>query len=69
MFLKNDEVLIGDGVLDYDAYLRRLAALPPDTPCFCEHQKDETQYAENFRRLHARAAGVGVRFVTRKENP
>jgi hypothetical protein len=37
MFLKWDEVRIGEGVMDYDTYLRRVATLPADTPCFCEH--------------------------------
>ena len=32
MFLKWDEVRIGDGIMDYPAYLKRLAQLPPDTP-------------------------------------
>jgi sugar phosphate isomerase/epimerase len=65
MFLKWDEVHIGDGVMDYDAYLRRLAQLPPDTPCYCEHLPTEGDYALNFSRLHHLAVKSGVRFVPR----
>ena len=48
MFLKWDEVYIGDGVMDYEIYLKRLAELPPDTPCHCEHLSEERDYALNF---------------------
>ena len=69
MFLKWDEVLIGDGVLDYDAYLGRIAQdLPDDVPCYCEHLPDEATYIENVRRLHRRAADVGLHFKTRGES-
>ena len=67
MFLKLDEVYIGDGVMDYDTYLKRLAELPPDTPCFCEHLMVEGDYALNFARLHRIAEKVGVRFIRRSE--
>jgi sugar phosphate isomerase/epimerase len=66
MFLKWDEVLIGDGVLDYATYLRRIAQdLPEDIPCFCEHLPDEASYIENFRRLHERAKVAGLQFKRR----
>ncbi len=66
MFLKWDEVLIGDGVLDYATYLRRIAQdLPEDIPCFCEHLPDEAAYIENFRRLHQCAQDVGLQFKRR----
>lgn len=68
MFLKWDEVNIGDGVMDYETYLRRLAELPPDTPCFCEHLAGERDYALNFARLHHLASKVGVRFRRREED-
>jgi sugar phosphate isomerase/epimerase len=67
LMLKWDEVPIGDGVLDYDAYLRRLAMLPPDTPAFCEHLSSEGEYRENFARLHEAAERVGMRFVRRAD--
>jgi sugar phosphate isomerase/epimerase len=64
-FLKWDEVFIGDGVLDYPTYLTRLAALPEDTPCFCEHLAEERDYALNFARLHRLASNAGVPFRRR----
>lgn len=67
MVLKWDEVLIGEGVVDYDAYLRGLAGLDPDLPCFCEHLPTEADYVENFTRAHAAAARAGVRFLRREE--
>jgi len=69
MFLKWDEVRIGEGVMDYDTFLRRLAELPADTPCFCEHFSDEGDYAICFARLHHLAAKAGVRFLRRGEKP
>lgn len=65
MFLKWDEVHIGDGVMDYDTYLRRLSQLPPDTPCYCEHMSEESDFLLNFSRLHELAGKVGVRFLRR----
>jgi len=67
MFLKMDEVYIGDGVMDYETYLKRLAELPPDTPCFCEHLMNEGDYALNFARVHRLAEKAGVRFLRRGE--
>jgi len=67
LFLKYDEVLIGDGVMDYETYLKRLAELPPDTPCFCEHLESKEDYVTNFARLHERARAAGVRFLRRGE--
>jgi sugar phosphate isomerase/epimerase len=65
MFLKWDEVLIGDGVLDYETYLRLLSELPRDTPCYCEHLQTEAEYALNFARLHYLAKRIGVEFLPR----
>ena len=65
LFLKWDEVDIGDGVMDYATYLKRLSELPPDTPCFCEHLPEERDYVRNFSRLHELAAKAGVRFLRR----
>jgi sugar phosphate isomerase/epimerase len=69
MFLKFDEVLIGDGVIDYDTYLRRVAALDGDIACFCEHLSEEGDYAINFARLHKLAADNGLSFTRRGEEP
>lgn len=65
MFLKWDEVTIGTGVMDYQTYLTRLAALPADTPCYCEHMAEERDYAMNFARLHHLSALAGVHFLPR----
>jgi sugar phosphate isomerase/epimerase len=65
LFLKWDECTIGDGVLDYDTYLRKLDTLDPDIPCFCEHMSEEHEYAVNFARLHHLADKAGVSFKRR----
>ncbi len=73
MQIRWDEVLIGDGVMDHDAYLGGLARLDPDLPCFCEHLATEAEYAESFARLHRVAERIGARFLPRdttgKERP
>jgi len=67
MFLKWDEVRIGEGVMDYDTYLKRLAKLPADIPCYCEHFVNEEDYAICFARLHQIADRAGVCFLRRGE--
>jgi sugar phosphate isomerase/epimerase len=67
MFLKLDEVLIGDGLMDYETYLRRVSELPGDVACFCEHLSEEGDFAINFARLHKLAADLGVSFARRGE--
>ena len=69
MFLKWDEVHIGDGVMDYDTYLTRLARLPVDTPCYCEHFPEERDYTLSFARLHEFARRAGVGFAKRVPAP
>jgi sugar phosphate isomerase/epimerase len=64
-FLKFDEVLIGDGVLDYHTFFTRLSQLDPDLPCICEHLETEGEYAINFARVRHIAAEVGAEFVGR----
>jgi len=64
-FLEWDEVRIGEGVMDYDTFLKRLATLPADTPCFCEHFANEGDYAISFARLHHLAEKAGVSFLRR----
>jgi sugar phosphate isomerase/epimerase len=65
LMLKWDEVLIGDGIIDYDAYLSRLARLPADTPCYCEHLGSQAEYAVNFTWLHEAAEHLGTGFLRR----
>lgn len=67
MFLKFDEVLIGDGVMDYTTYVRRVSELDGDVACFCEHLKAEGDFAINFARLHKIAADLGTHFKRRGE--
>ena len=67
MFLKWDEVYIGDGVMDYDTYLKRLSQLSPDIPCYCEHMAEERDFVLNFTRLHYLAKKIGVKFLGRDE--
>ncbi|OGB67146.1 MAG: hypothetical protein A2Y94_11755 [Caldithrix sp. RBG_13_44_9] len=68
MFLKYDEVLIGDGVLDYHTLLTQLSGLPEDIPCFCEHLYSENEYKVNFSRLHQLAQKAGVEFRRRSSS-
>lgn len=65
MFLKWDEVNIGDGVMDYDTYLKKIATLPTDTPCFTEHFVDARDFFISFTRLHHLAKKAGVHFKRR----
>ena len=64
-FFSMKEVRVGEGAMDYETYLRRLAELPADLPCYCEHLATEADYALNFARLHRIADKVGVSFVPR----
>jgi len=64
-FMKLDEVPVGDGVIDYETFIRRIAGLGWDVPCFCEHATSESIFAQNFARLHRQAAKLGVSFKPR----
>ena len=68
MFLKWDEVYVGDGVMDYATYLKQIAKLPADIPCYCEHMSEERDYALNFARLHELAEKAGVTFLRRRRD-
>ncbi len=65
MYLKFDEVPIGDGIIDYPTYVRRIAELGRDTPCFVEHFPTEGEFAISFARLHRLAAQAGAQFTPR----
>jgi sugar phosphate isomerase/epimerase len=67
MLLKFDEVPVGDGVIDYHTYLRRVAELDDDLTCFCEHFPTEGDYAVSFARLHRIAAELGTGFLRRDQ--
>ncbi|HET7121137.1 MAG TPA: TIM barrel protein [Solirubrobacterales bacterium] len=67
MFFKLDEVVIGDGVIDYDAYLTRIASrLPDETLCFCEHFLSEDLFARSFEQLHSIADRLDLGFRRRQ---
>lgn len=65
MFLKFDEVPIGDGIIDYATYVGRVAELGRDVPCFVEHFPTEGEFAISFARLHRLAAQAGASFRPR----
>jgi sugar phosphate isomerase/epimerase len=56
-----DEVMIGDGNLDYPTFLRCLDAMPFEVPLMLEHL-DSPDYATARDRLFGIAAGAGIRF-------
>jgi len=66
MYMKFDEVPIGDGIMDYEAFIRRTAGLERDIPCFVEHFPTEGDFAKSFARLHhlAKKAGTGFHLRT-----
>jgi sugar phosphate isomerase/epimerase len=66
--LKWDEVYVGDGVMDYDTYLKNLDTLDPDIPVFTEHFRSEEEFAIAIQRLHQAADKAGVRFLRRGES-
>jgi sugar phosphate isomerase/epimerase len=68
-FFSMKEVRIGEGSMDYPTFIKRLAALPPDIPCYCEHLDSEGDYAINFARLHHTARESGNSFIKRKAPP
>lgn len=65
MFIRLDEVMPGEGVLDFDLYLRKLDGLSPDMPVYTEHWQTGDQYVEAIQRLHGLADVAGVEFVSR----
>ncbi len=58
-----DEVIIGDGVLDYPTYLRELEKLDADVPLMLEHL-DASEYALARDRITAIAEPLGISFQT-----
>ncbi|MDM9625268.1 sugar phosphate isomerase/epimerase family protein [Rhizobium sp. S152] len=63
--LRFEEVNLGDGHMDFDAYFKHIARLDRDITCFCEHFKDEEEYALNFEKAHQLASRAGFQFITR----
>ena len=64
---KLDEVYVGDGVMDYDTYLRRLDTLDPDMPVYTEHFATVDEFAIAIERLHQAAKKAGVKFLARSD--
>lgn len=56
------EVPLGQGSLDYKAYLLRLATLPADVPLMMEHMKNAEEYRESQKYLRKVGLEVGVLF-------
>jgi sugar phosphate isomerase/epimerase len=56
-----DEVMIGDGVLDYHTYLTALEVLPADVPLMLEHLA-HAEYAVARDRVFAMGSAAGVAF-------
>lgn len=56
------EVPLGTGALDYDTYLKRLAALPQGPPLMIEHMQGEEQYTQSRQYLVALGEKIGVSF-------
>ena len=67
MFMKLDEVYAGNGVLDYDTFLRQLDALEPDMPVYAEHFRTREEFIDALDHLHRAAEKAGVRFLRRDE--
>lgn len=57
------EVVPGRGVLDYQTYLRNVAALPTDAPLMLEHLKTPEEYDEGRAYIQKNAAAAGVAFA------
>ena len=56
------EVVLGTGSLDYEKYLKRLAALPHNPPLMMEHLKTADEYNRSREFLFATAKEAGVSF-------
>ncbi|MCU1261303.1 MAG: Xylose isomerase domain protein barrel [Bryobacterales bacterium] len=54
------EVVPGRGVIDYQGYLRNVAALPTDAPLMLEHLKTAAEYDEGRAYIQKNAADIGV---------
>jgi sugar phosphate isomerase/epimerase len=61
-----DEIMIGDGVMDYGCYLTELAKLPAEVPLMLEHLKG-AEYATARDRVFAAGDAAGVTFAKRPQ--
>lgn len=60
-----EEVIPGDGSMDYDRYMCHLDELPDDVPVFTEHWDTDNQYVETIRRLREFAKRNDIEIVGR----
>ena len=63
--LSLEEVIPGDGSMDYDLYVRKLDELPEDVPVFTEHWDSDDAYVETMRRLRRYADENGIELIDR----
>ncbi len=56
------EVTLGTGSLDYETFLKRLAALPGDVPLMIEHMANAEEYDKSRRHLLELGPKIGVSF-------
>lgn len=62
-----DEVMIGEGALDYRAYLRELDRLPRDVPLMIEHYRD-WEYAHARDEIFRVGDEIGLQFKNREKS-
>ncbi len=56
------EVPLGAGRLDYETYLKRLAALPAEVPLMLEHMKDQAEYNRCREHVFGTGKKLGLKF-------
>ena len=56
-----DETFIGDGVLDYDTYLKEIEKLSPPPTLMIEHL-NESQLIKGLRFIYKKAEEAGITF-------
>ena len=56
------EVPIGSGRLDYETYLKRVAALPGEVPLMLEHMKNPAEYDRCRESVFATGKKLGLKF-------
>jgi sugar phosphate isomerase/epimerase len=56
------ECVLGEGSLDYETFLKRLAALPGDVPLMIEHMKGAEEYDRSREYVFKVGEETGVRF-------
>ncbi len=57
------EAKIGEGNVDYDAFLTEIASLPPETPVIIEHRDSLEEYKEELDFIREKAQKLGIPLV------